>query len=113
MGDRGKGPARMGPILGEWQVGRLGVGRVMDETTGREAIAGPGRSWDATVDMFVGSEFDVPVPTRFAQVVARHADRPAIISDRHEWTYADLGRAANGVACAVSHHLVACPAPVA
>lgn len=63
----------------------------------------------------VFSEADVltSFPTRFATICAAHADRLAVVSSRHAWTYAQLARLSNGIAQALIRGTREDPAAVA
>jgi amino acid adenylation domain-containing protein len=56
---------------------------------------------------FVPAPANGSIPARFADIVARHADRPAVLGDDRSLTYAELAAAAGGVAQAVTGDRVA------
>ena len=53
------------------------------------------------------------VPNRFAQIVARHANRMAVSANRTEWTYAELDQRSNALASQILERSDANSEPVA
>ena len=47
------------------------------------------------------TEVEESIPQRFARIVARHANRVAVSTNRTEWTYAELDQRSNGLAAQI------------
>src|SRR3989442_4772478 len=59
------------------------------------------------------AEEEQSIPKRFAQIVARHANKMAVCADRTEWTYAELDQRSDALAGQILEHSDANSEPVA